>query len=162
MKAEKRQYRRPWPKGVETRITKDSPAHVDGLEEAVDICLPEGTPISAAADGLVFSVKDDSYEGGMDEKYRLDSVGEQKFTNEIIILHPNADQTRFIEFTQYAHNKGGSAYVKPGDIVHAGQHITDVGSTGYSSEPHLHFMVGKLEKANTPSGIQSLEVEFVE
>lgn len=39
----------------------------------------------------------------------------------------------------YAHLRRGSVAVSPGDRVVAGQQIGEVGNTGNTSEPHLHF-----------------------
>jgi len=41
----------------------------------------------------------------------------------------------------YAHCKEGSFEVKVGDIVQAGQKIAQIGMTGATSAPHLHFAV---------------------
>jgi murein DD-endopeptidase MepM/ murein hydrolase activator NlpD len=60
------------------------------------------------------------------------------------------------------HNQGGTARVQVGDEVQAGQVIALSGSTGYVSEPHLHYMITKPGTADTPSQVQTLEVDFVE
>ena len=39
----------------------------------------------------------------------------------------------------FAHAKKNSIKVKPGDKIHTGQHLANVGHTGNSSAPHLHF-----------------------
>ena len=43
----------------------------------------------------------------------------------------------------YAHLYPNSSKVKSGDKVTAGQHIAGIGTTGYSTGPHLHFQVKK-------------------
>ena len=45
------------------------------------------------------------------------------------------------EFSLYAHLKPGSVRVKAGDQVKAGDVIGKLGSSGNSTEPHLHFHV---------------------
>ncbi len=44
-------------------------------------------------------------------------------------------------YTYYGHLKKGSVTVEVGDTVTAGQKIGEVGSSGYTSDPHLHFEV---------------------
>jgi len=44
-------------------------------------------------------------------------------------------------YTYYGHLKKGSVTVQVGDTVFIGQKIGEVGSSGYSSDPHLHFEV---------------------
>ncbi len=44
-------------------------------------------------------------------------------------------------YTYYGHLKKGSVIVQVGDTVTMGQQIAAVGSSGYSSDPHLHFEV---------------------
>lgn len=43
----------------------------------------------------------------------------------------------------YAHLYPNSSKVKSGEKVTAGQHIAGIGTTGYSTGPHLHFQVKK-------------------
>lgn len=45
------------------------------------------------------------------------------------------------EFSLYAHLKPGSVRVKKGDQVKAGDVIGNLGSSGNSTEPHLHFQL---------------------
>jgi murein DD-endopeptidase MepM/ murein hydrolase activator NlpD len=53
----------------------------------------------------------------------------------VVIDHGNG------EYSIYAHLKPGSATVKVGDTVRSGQTIGRLGSSGNSTEPHLHFQV---------------------
>jgi hypothetical protein len=46
------------------------------------------------------------------------------------------------QFTQYFHMQPGSVRVKPGDRVKRGQVIGQVGNSGDSRWPHLHFQLG--------------------
>ncbi len=55
--------------------------------------------------------------------------------NHVVIDH--GDDT----FSLYAHVRRGSVTVSRGDVVVAGQHVADVGSTGNTSEPHLHLQL---------------------
>ncbi|MCL2368060.1 MAG: M23 family metallopeptidase [Oscillospiraceae bacterium] len=87
------------------------------MHRGIDIAAPFDAPILAVASGVVTFV---GYERG-------------GFGNWISIDHQNGFQTR------YAHNARN--LVRVGDRVFQGQRIADVGSTGLSSGPHLHFEV---------------------
>ncbi len=82
----------------------------------IDIAGETGTPILAAAGGEVDFV-------GFDSGYG----------NIVDIKHPNGLITR------YAHLNSSSA--KVGKEVKAGQQIGELGNTGRSTGPHLHFEV---------------------
>ncbi|WP_373532284.1 M23 family metallopeptidase [Vampirovibrio sp.] len=82
----------------------------------IDLAAASGTPVYAPQAGLVmFS---GSYGG---------------YGNVVVLNHGNA------LFTLYGHN--AQLVVKAGEMVHAGQVISKVGSTGRSTGPHLHFEV---------------------
>ncbi|HUP98498.1 MAG TPA: M23 family metallopeptidase [Usitatibacter sp.] len=55
--------------------------------------------------------------------------------NHVVIAHERG------EHSVYAHLKPGSLKVKVGDRVKAGDLLGDVGTSGNSTEPHLHFHV---------------------
>jgi murein DD-endopeptidase MepM/ murein hydrolase activator NlpD len=88
----------------------------NAFHEGIDFPSPTGTPIVAAAGGVVISAE-----------YH------PQFGNMLEIDH-GGDIT-----TLYAHTS--KIYVKVGDIVKRGQHIADIGSTGRSTGAHLHFEV---------------------
>ncbi len=58
--------------------------------------------------------------------------------NLVVIKHENMGE---IFATMYVHLKNGSILVKPGDHVSAGQKIAEIGSSGKTGGPHLHFEV---------------------
>jgi murein DD-endopeptidase MepM/ murein hydrolase activator NlpD len=82
----------------------------------IDFPAPVGTPIDAAAGGVVIATEYHSDYGNMLE-----------------IDHGNDIVTR------YAHTS--RILVKVGDIVRRGEHVADIGSTGRSTGAHLHFEV---------------------
>ncbi|MBU6436548.1 MAG: M23 family metallopeptidase, partial [Betaproteobacteria bacterium] len=90
--------------------------HQSALHTGLDFVAEPGTPILAAAGGVVMVAEFNPSYGNM-----------------IDIDHGNGLVTR------YAH--ASKLLVKPGDIVRPGQHIADSGSTGRSTGPHLHFEV---------------------
>lgn len=96
---------------------------------AVDIGMPEGTPILAARDGVVMTVDNDFYGNGLD----MSAYGDR--ANNVRIVH--ADGTMAV----YAHLQLESARVQVGEHVHAGQLLALSGDTGYSTGPHLHFCI---------------------
>lgn len=97
---------------------------------AVDFAVPEGTPVLAAREGVVMQVESDFHRAGMDrEKYASRA-------NHIRILH---DDGTMAAYAHLAADHG--VLVREGQRVRAGQHIGHSGNTGFSSGPHLHFVV---------------------
>jgi murein DD-endopeptidase MepM/ murein hydrolase activator NlpD len=86
------------------------------LHTGLDFQADSGSPILAAAGGVVVT-----------QEYH------PAYGNMVEIDHGNDLITR------YAH--ASKAWVKKGDLVKRGQKIADVGSTGRSTGPHLHFEV---------------------
>lgn len=88
---------------------------------AIDYGVSSGTPVHAAADGVVMSTANLS----------------SSYGTYVVIRHANGLQT------YYAHGTYGSICVSPGQTVKRGQQIMSSGNTGNSSGPHLHFEVRK-------------------
>ena len=110
---------------------------------SVDIAMPVGTTLHAARGGIVSSTKDDYHMGGA-KNYFLDKA------NFINILHDDGT------IATYAHILLGSLKVKPGDKITPGQPIARSGSSGYSTGPHLHFVI----RRNTGMNYKSVPFKF--
>ena len=96
----------------------------------VDIAAVEGTKIKSATDGKVIMV---SSTGDYGNHYQIQ-------IQDVIII--------------YAHCK--KLYLKEGDSVKQGQEIAEVGSTGNSTGPHLHFEVRRNGRKIDPQLIVDL------
>ncbi len=142
------EYRHPFADNTLTIALSDPSVHHKYWSNAVDFLLCYGVEILAARGGKVVEVKDDSTEGGLEERFK-----DNKYLNFITIEHKNG------EHSQYCHLAHGSALVKKSDVVKEGQPIASgIGMTGYTSAPHLHFMVFR----NIPNekGFESLEIRW--
>ena len=120
-----------WPlKGYgKNRITATFPSYPDGSRhDGVDIGVPIGTPVYAAAAGEVV-VSRYYLTGDYDGSYR------QGYGNYVMIDHGDY-------YTLYGHLKYKQV-VSAGQTVSKGQLIAYTASTGNSSGPHLHFEVRK-------------------
>lgn len=100
----------------------------DGSHPAVDIRVPEGTPVRGIMNGIVQTAKDDS-----------DGFGKY-----VVIRHPNvpdpSDPSKTTTlYSSYAHLS--SVEVSEGQIVRIGERIGLSGMTGDATGPHLHFQV---------------------
>lgn len=78
-----------------------------------------GTPVIASASGVVEST----------------TAGNTGYGYSVVINHGGGIKTR------YGHLLAGSIIVNPGDQVVQGQMIAQLGSTGNSTGPHLHFEI---------------------
>ena len=87
------------------------------MHRGIDIAAPIGTPVVAAAAGQVVSAGWNS--GG--------------FGNVVKLKHPDGSMTL------YAHNK--RILVRKGQQVMQGQRIAEMGNSGRSTGPHLHFEI---------------------
>jgi murein DD-endopeptidase MepM/ murein hydrolase activator NlpD len=104
----------------------------------VDLGAARHTTIVAAASGTVDRVRCNAIDNRTGGEWGCDRDGDPNVTRGcgwyVDIAHPNRIVTR------YCHMQT-QPYVKVGDPVIAGQPIGEVGSTGHSSGPHLHFEV---------------------
>jgi murein DD-endopeptidase MepM/ murein hydrolase activator NlpD len=140
-------YHLPVPKNSIEKIDRNtSPAHIGKLRNAIDFIVPENTPVFAATDGTITFVKDDSNIGGPSPAY-------WNFSNFISIMHMNNESSR------YDHLKFNSSTVKEGQIVKQGQKIAEVGLTGYTYIPHLHFQIFIFTGPNIWTDFDTLIVE---
>lgn len=110
-------------------ITSPYGSRKGGFHPGVDIGNARGTPVVAAADGIIVQVVSGCREGAK-------SCG-GRYGNHITIEHSNGTRTR------YAHLSKTSINV--GQTVSQGELIGAIGNTGSSTGPHLHFEV---ENAN--------------
>ena len=62
--------------------------------------------------------------------------------------------------SRYDHLEYGSAKVRVGQQVRAGQEIAKVGMTGYTYIPHLHFHVFVFTGYNIWTDFDTLEVKY--
>jgi len=112
-----------------------------------------GKDVMAAADGVVV----EAHEGAPESDSNLQQPGESKgayqgrwqaqqnaliekdyrelFGNYVVIRHEGG------EFSTYEHLRAGTVKVKKGDVVKRGQAIGQLGHSGNSTSPHLHFQV---------------------
>ncbi|MBR1567510.1 MAG: peptidoglycan DD-metalloendopeptidase family protein [Lachnospiraceae bacterium] len=112
-----------WPCPSSTRITSyfgyrtPDGGYVNANHKGVDIGAPTGTPAIAAASGVVVIARYSNSAG-----------------NWVVISHGNGMYTMYMHASQLC--------VSEGQYVNAGDTILLVGSTGWSTGPHLHFGVG--------------------
>ena len=149
MKETKNIYTLPFEEKNLIKAVSDPRAHFAHFKYAIDFILPEGSKILAPKAGTVVDIKIDSKEGGANPKYN-----NIKYMNYITIQHNNG------EFSQYIHLKHKGALVKVGDKVKQRQPIALSGNTGFTTAPHLHFQIFKLN--NSKVGWESLKIKFKE
>ncbi len=96
-----------------------------GFHNGVDIAAPFGTPVSASRAGIVTAA---GWMGG--------------YGKAVVIEHGDGFKTMYGHLSQIG--------VGSGQRVAAGRFIGRVGSTGYSTGPHLHFTLWHNEKLLNP------------
>jgi murein DD-endopeptidase MepM/ murein hydrolase activator NlpD len=107
----------------------DAVTHVDAASrEAIDIAMPVGTAVHAARAGIVINVARDHFRSGL----QAQDLHEANFVQ---VLHDDGT------YAIYAHLQLDTVRVRPGQRVERGEFIANSGNTGFSSGPHLHFVV---------------------
>jgi murein DD-endopeptidase MepM/ murein hydrolase activator NlpD len=110
------------PLSQSTVVTSKFGGRADPIESdkrfhaGVDLRAATGTPALAAQAGVVT---------------RAGTAG--NYGNLVVVDHGNGLQTRYGHLSRID--------VKPGDKVAAGQEVGEVGATGRTTGPHLHFEV---------------------
>ncbi len=141
-------YYPPFPLGLKFPISQgfdNDDTHSEPPNQyAVDIVMPIGTPILAARAGIVMDMEDDFHGAAQQERYLARS-------NQVRILHTDGTMT------VYAHLQANSLRVRQGAKISRGQWIANSGNTGFSSGPHLHFVV----QLNAGMSMESLPFRFV-
>jgi murein DD-endopeptidase MepM/ murein hydrolase activator NlpD len=122
-------YALPFEKGTAHRLMQGYFGPFSHKERAaLDFNMKRGTKICAARDGIVVRLKEDSDRGGWNRKYR-------PYGNNLVIQHSDGSRSG------YWHLQKDGVLVNVGDTVKKGQVIALSGKTGYSFQPHLHFIV---------------------
>lgn len=107
-----------------------------------------GAPIYAVADGVVVRASDRQRDHRARNTWpalawfftgenviRAVAGWRRVIGNHVVVRHGDG------LYSAYAHIKRGSAQVRVGDRVSAGDHLAAVGNTGNSTQPHLHFQL---------------------
>lgn len=135
-----------------------------------------GQPVLAAADGTVIGAKDGIAEDiaavrKPDES--LEAYGQRVGQIQAGLIQSGAIAGDYVmidhgngEYSLYAHLKPGSVKVKAGQAIKAGEAIGALGSSGNSTEPHLHFQVcdgpDPLNCAGVPINFQGVELPYAD
>lgn len=119
--------------------------HDEQNRYAVDFIVPIGTPVLAARAGVVMETIANYDTGGQNAKIYADRA------NFIRILHDDGSMAL------YAHLKGNGILVSTGQRVGLGEPIGYSGNTGFSSGPHLHFVL----QINTGMRLVSIPFQMV-
>lgn len=114
----------------------------DQSRYALDFGVPIGTPVLAARGGTVMEVEEEFRGHGLD----LERYGDR--ANYVRILQDDGSMA------VYAHLAPESVIVVPGDRVRAGDFLGKSGDTGYTTGPHLHFVVQR------NAGMRLLSIPF--
>jgi len=120
--------------------------------QARDALLPHGTPVSEGFVGSGYGMRNDPFTGELSMHTGVDfaaPIGTPIFAAAGGVVVSAEQHPAFGNMVEIDHGKGLSTMyahtsrmlVKGGDFVRKGQKIAEVGTTGRSTGPHLHFEV---------------------
>jgi murein DD-endopeptidase MepM/ murein hydrolase activator NlpD len=142
-----------WVTPVEAGVTSGFRSAERPDHHGVDMAAPHGTPVLAASAGLVVLAECDARLGGKPYGCEQDGSWEVRGCGwHVKILHARHVATLYCHLQQQPE-------VSVGDAVTTGQLIGYVGSTGNSSEPHLHFEVQTGELFSPPRSATAVDPE---
>ena len=122
-------YQLPFKKGTTHMVTQGYNGKTSHQNEyALDFRMPVGTAIYAARGGRIVLVEEN-----FDKACTSSNCA--KFNNYILVYHKDGT------FAEYTHIKKNGSIVKAGDTIEIGELIGYSGNVGWSTGPHLHFIV---------------------
>lgn len=142
-----------WVSPVEAAVTSQFRTDVRPDHHGVDMAAARGTPVVAASAGLVITAECDARHNG--EPYGCERDGSPEVRGcgwHVKILHAEHLATLYCHLQQRPE-------VSVGETVSTGQLIGYVGSTGNSSEPHLHLEVQTGELFTPPRSATATDPE---
>lgn len=112
---------------------------------ADEAAMKKGIDVLAAKDGTVTRIRDgEADRWPTQEDLEKTKADRRECGNAVLIDHGNGWQT------MYCHMKKGSIAVKPNQKIKAGDKIGQVGLSGFTEFPHLHFGVIHKDKVFDP------------
>jgi murein DD-endopeptidase MepM/ murein hydrolase activator NlpD len=105
--------------------------------------MREGIPVIAAADGIVAGTRDGMEDTGILQT-DASAVRGRECGNGVVLRHPNGWTT------QYCHMREGSIGVAKGQSIKKGERLGEIGLSGLTQFPHVHFEVRNGNKRVDP------------
>jgi murein DD-endopeptidase MepM/ murein hydrolase activator NlpD len=145
-------YRLPWPEGLAFKFTQapggriTSHISVENLH-AVDIAMPEGTPVLAAREGVVEATE--SRHAASPEEDPATEYG-----NIVRVRHEDGT------VALYGHLRHAGVAVQPGERVKAGTLLGLSGASGDTLAAQLHFGVARIERRDGREDAVSVPFRF--
>ena len=121
--------------------------------DGIDVRIPDlrameaGVAVVAAADGVVKATRDGMADQSIADT-GADAVKDRECGNGVMVVHADGWST------QYCHMKKGSIRVSEGDTVSAGTPLGEVGLSGMTEFPHVHFTVRQGDAEIDPFAIE--------